>query len=212
MRAAALLAHGPLTDRPLLDSLVPEGGADAAAAFLRRYAEAIVPDALRLLVAYGVGLEAHLQNCVVVFDEWKPKRVLVRDYGGLRLCTDRLAEHGCEFEPYPGSVTVDEGVEPAYDKLTYALFQNHLAELVRVLVRYRSIDESRCWALLSEIVADTLAELRQDGIPDEWVADAETVLYDATWNYKCLTTMRLTDRSHHYALESVPNPLCPPER
>jgi len=211
LTAAALLARGPVEGRPLVDALAPDGGTDATAAFLRSYAETVVPDALRLLIAYGIGLEAHLQNCVVVFDDGDPTGALVRDYGGLRICRERLAASGHAVEPYPGSVTVADGMGPAYDKCTYALVQNHLAELVRVLVRHRTVSESRCWAVLSAVVAEALADLRREGVPEAWVDDAADVLFAPTWEYKCLTRMRLTDRSHSYVFESVPNPLSRPE-
>ncbi|WP_204366049.1 IucA/IucC family protein [Haloarcula argentinensis] len=204
---AALLSRGPLEDRPLIDVLAPDGGPDMTASFLRRYAETIVPDALRLLVAYGIGLEAHLQNCIIVFDDGFPDEVFIRDYGGLRICRDRLAAASHSISLYPGSVTVSDEMRPAYDKLTYALFQNHLAEVIRFLVRQGTISESRCWEIVSAVVGETLENLRYDGIPATWIDDAAEVLFESTWEYKCLTRMRLTDKSHSYVHESVPNPL-----
>lgn len=204
---SALVARSPLEERPVVASFLDDRTPAAARSFLRSYARTVVPGYLGLLVGYGIGMEAHLQNCVVVFRNGEPTRVLARDFGGTRIAIDRLRARGFDFDPYPGSVTTVSRPDPAYDKLTYALFQNHLAELVRAVCGWTGASEADCWREISAVCADTLDRLRETDIPADWITEAETVLFAPTWNYKCMTQMRLSDRSRTYSHSEVPNPL-----
>ena len=73
MTAAALPAISPTSGRTLLSELVTRSGLTAAT-FLQSYARLLLTPLLRLLDA-GIGLEAHLQNCVPIFRDGLPVRI-----------------------------------------------------------------------------------------------------------------------------------------
>jgi len=210
--AASLAAASPRSGQPIAGEIVDRfpgaDGADAARAFLDAYVEAIVPPHLRLLSAYGVALESHLQNCYVVLDGWRPVAALVRDFGGVRIHADRLADRGLSFEPYPDSDLDAADAAELHGKLYYALFQNHLAELVAALVRTTPIEAATCWESVRRTVRETFDRLRTDGaVPEARLDDDEAALLEDPIPFKSLTAMRLRGKRHEYVTGRVSNPL-----
>lgn len=209
---------GSGTDHPVARELVERyaDGTDttdieaATLAFLGAYADVVVPEHLLLLCKYGVALEAHLQNALVAVEDGRPVAVLVRDFGGIRAHAGRLADHGFALDAYPDSDLDADGREDLYRKLYYALFQNHLAELVVALVRTTPVDESACWARVAERCHDAFDDLRADpAVPDERVARDEAALFAEPAVHKALTAMRLRGKRHEYVTSRVSNPLAP---
>ena len=60
--------------------------------FVDEYARLLLPPVLGLATRHGIGLEAHLQNCVPTFVDGVPHRLAVRDLAGMRVYPARL---GC---------------------------------------------------------------------------------------------------------------------
>src|SRR5262249_33889172 len=52
----------------------------AAIAFTHEYARLLLPPLLTLATRHGIGLEAHLQNCVPTFVDGVPHRLALRDF------------------------------------------------------------------------------------------------------------------------------------
>ncbi|ELY51032.1 IucA/IucC family protein [Natronococcus jeotgali DSM 18795] len=176
--------------------------------FLERYVAVVVPEQLRLLSAYGVALESHLQNSLIVFDGPEPVATLVRDLGGIRILRSRLAERGLAVDPYPDS-DVDAADETAlYRKLYYALFQNHLAELVATVARETPVDERDCWTLVRERCDRTFEGLRAEGAAPSARLDRDrAALLEQPTAHKALTAMRLRGKRHEYVTSEISNPL-----
>ena len=86
-----------------------------------------------LATRHGIGLEAHLQNCVPTFVAGVPHRLALRDLAGLRVHPPRLA--GAARTCGPGSVIVTDDVDVMLAKVAYTALQAHLGELVLRLVR-----------------------------------------------------------------------------
>ncbi|WP_226481397.1 IucA/IucC family protein [Natrinema amylolyticum] len=215
--AASLVADAPTSGRPLVCDLIDRYGetrettstADAALAFVDEYASVVVPDQLRLLCTYGIALESHLQNSLVVFDaDARPLATLVRDLGGIRIHGDRLADRGLSLEPYPESDLDADGEADCHRKLYYALFQNHLAELVATIGHELGVDERSCWARIREHCERSFERLRADGdVPESRIRRDERALFAEPTVHKALTVMRLRGKRHEYATSEVSNPL-----
>lgn len=209
--ASSLLARSPATDRPLVcefvDRYAETTGADVAS-FLESYLEAVVPEQLLLLSKYGVALESHAQNSYVVFQEGRPLATLVRDFGGIRALDERLTTHGLSVETYPDSDVAADDRHDLHRKLYYALFQNHLAELIATLAWHAPIDEETCWGIVRDECERAFDALRADpDVPDRWVARDDRALFADPIEHKALTTMRLQGKRHEYVTSRVPNPL-----
>ncbi|WP_222919776.1 IucA/IucC family protein [Natrinema sp. SYSU A 869] len=216
--AASLVADAPTSGRPLVCDLVDQYGenrdttstADAALAFVAEYAGVVIPDQLRLLCTYGIALESHLQNSLIVFDadDARPIATLVRDLGGIRVHGDRLTERSFSLEPYPESDLDADGEADCHWKLYYALFQNHLAELVATIGHELGVDERACWARIREHCERSFERLRADGdIPEARIRRDERALFAEPTVHKALTVMRLRGKRHEYVTSEVSNPL-----
>jgi len=209
--AVALPARCPYTGRPVLVELVEQyaasrGPRDAAARFLDEYARVLLPPVLRLATRYGVGLEAHLQNCVPTFRRGVPVRMVFRDFAGLRLHLPRLRARGVAPDLWPGSAVVTGDVEVLRAKVCYTALQAHLGELVVVLTRTHALDEAAAWRRVRGLVDEVYAQLRTEPAAALWARADHAFLTAPVVPHKALVRMRLHPAGgDHYV--PVPNAL-----
>jgi siderophore synthetase component len=217
--ACALLAESPVSGGPVLMEVLElfaagRGIAEpelAAVDFVRRYCEVCLPGFLTLMSRYGVSLEGHLQNSIPVFWGGETVRVLVRDFGGVRILRERLARQGVRADFYPGSAIVIEDVEDLRNKTYYPVFQNHLGELVACLVRCLDLQEECLWQPVAEVCRGIFSELKGEPTICEQAACDEAALFRSTLDLKAMTTMRLLGDVTYYTFSEVPNPLAEAE-
>jgi siderophore synthetase component len=196
--AVALSATCPISGVPVIE-LVRRRSGLAAGEFLAAYAGLLLPPVLGMAARYGVGLEAHLQNCIVTFAGGRPRRLILRDLAGLRLHAGRLADAGISVPLWPGSVvgTHDEGV--LLSKVAYTALQAHLGEVVRCL----RLPEGRAWALVRGIV-DEVYDGLSVYVPVAAKADHAFLTAPAV-PHKALVRMRLAGDGDIYV--PMDNPL-----
>jgi siderophore synthetase component len=108
---------------------------------------------------HGIGLEAHLQNCVPTFVAGVPHRLALRDLAGLRVHPPRLVQ---PLALWPGSVIVTDDVDTLLAKVAYTALQANLGEVVRQLVRSHDLDEPAAWACVRRRVDEVYEGLRRD--------------------------------------------------
>ncbi len=208
--AAALLAESP-AGGPVLAELVEEfaraGGVrcleKASGLFFRRYCEVSVPGFLIFMSRYGIGLEGHLQNCLPVFRAGVPVRMLVRDFGGVRVLRSRLRARGLDVSLYPGSDVAARDQDDLRAKVFYPLVLNHLGELAVGFSRAFDVGEARYWSAAAAVSRAVYTGLRRDPAARE----DERALFAANLPFKALATMRLLGKVTDYAYAEVPNPL-----
>lgn len=211
----ALLSRSPVTGRPLLTELVDaravaEGIAPSAAApaFLREYSDLLCSAALPLLWRYGIAIEAHLQNTLLVLREPHPLRLMLRDSGGLRLHLGRLGAAGTDFTPYPQSLTVTEDIEEVRAKLCHAVFHANLGILADQLRQEYRLPARALWDVVRAAIEATRADVLASATPDlaRRVAQDTAVLLGPDLPQKALATMRLFPGRGDIYLPQ-PNPL-----
>lgn len=191
----------------------------AALLFLDEYASVLLGVTLRLMVCYGIGLEAHLQNTIPTFHDGVPRRVAFRDWGGMRVHLPRLARRGHRPTVRAGSLTVTRDMAVTRAKVAYTVLQNHLGEIVVGLAGSHAANdpawERAAWrrirTVLHRVLAGLAAEAERGGDPDlarDAAADTRA-LTAPTLPHKALVTMRLhPDGGDQYV--QVPNPLWAP--
>lgn len=193
---AALYATAPGARSPVLAELVDRfaavrGQPDRAAAalgFIGEYAAMLLPPMLWLATRHGIGLEAHLQNCVPTFIEGVPHRLVLRDMAGLRVYPPRLAG-GADL--WPGSVVVTDDVDVLRAKVAYTALQAHLGELVARLVYSHGLDEAAAWRAVRAIVDELYDDLRADPITTDRARADHAFLTADVVPHKALLEMRL---------------------
>ncbi|TCJ13065.1 IucA/IucC family protein [Rubrobacter taiwanensis] len=211
----ALYAESPVTGKTVLAELVEAhacatGSAslqEAAVSFVGEYAGIAVPGFLTLMSVYGVGLEGHLQNCVPVFRQGRPAKLLFRDWGGARIHAGRLERSGIEANLAPGSLTLADSVGEMRRKVLYTVFQNHLGEVVLQASKGFGVPERELWREVRRACEEVFQILAsRPGSAPNTLSDRR-VLYAPEIPHKALTRMRL-DPGKGDIYVSVPNPLC----
>ena len=207
----SLYATSPFSEDTILAELLTEYCANrnlsmgkGARFFFKDYLSVTLPGYLTLLTKYGVALEGHLQNSIPVFKRGKPVRFYFRDWGGARIYKRRLEERGMYPKFYPESITLTENKEEMYSKAHYTIFQNHLGEIIRLLVEASGVFEGEFWTLVKEACDDIFSSLSHE-VPVNVIEDRQ-FLYHKKVNHKALTKMRLRP-SAGYLYADVENPL-----
>jgi siderophore synthetase component len=213
--AAALTAESPLSSEAVVMELIEAyarrtgiyARSLAAVEFLKRYVEVSAPPFLTLMTRYGIALEGHMQNSVCVFREGELTRMLVRDLGAIRILPERLEREHLRLELMGGSAILADDLDDLRNKVYYAFFQNHLAELIVTIVRHVNIAERSLWREVAATARQAFAVLK--GVPglEQQAADDEAALFRPTLALKALTTMRLRGQVTDYSFAEVPNPL-----
>ncbi|WP_050788259.1 MULTISPECIES: IucA/IucC family siderophore biosynthesis protein [Actinomycetes] len=222
MPIAALFAKSPLTGASLLHDLVAETASvtgvslsEVARQWLTAHVERCVPPVLTLLVRYGIALEPHPQNTVLVLKNRWPHRVLLRDLGAARLLESRLARRAMSGEFLPGSPLLASDPAAFRAKLYYPLFGHHLGELVAEMANASGISEERLWPVAGECVRQTFHRLAMSACCPEEAEDARAdaeALLTGPWQHKALLTMRLKNLVTDQQYVEAPNPLAAGDR
>lgn len=215
MAAASLIADSPISGKPIVIECIEDLARkhhltdlkEATILFIQKYAQASLPGFLTLMVRYGVSLEGHMQNSVSVFRNGELVRILVRDFGGVRILPARLWKQGFEADFFPKSSIVTDEESQLRNIISYSVMQNHFAELITCIVRALDIDEEELWKEVVEVSKAIFNELKKDStIKVQAVADEEA-FFQPMINLKALATMRLRGDITAYSFMKVPNPM-----
>ncbi len=202
------------TEKRLLEDLFDEycknqslTSKEAAESFIYDYCQITLPGYLTFMVKYGIGVEGHLQNSVVVFQDGKPVKLLFRDWGGSRIYKERLEKQGITFQLYPHSVSETDDVIEMFNKMHYTVFQSHIGEVIRLISSYAKVCEKKCWNIVKAVCERVLQNLQaQEGVRKN-VSHDRKYLFAQTVDHKALTKMRLYEDHPGYLYVKVPNPL-----
>jgi siderophore synthetase component len=211
--SAALAARSPTTGRLLVADALGDiaaagrpGFAGAAAEFLGAYCACALPALFTLLTRWGVGLEAHGENLLVVLRAGLPVRVVYRDFGGVRICRPRLAARRGPGIVLSGAVPTDDDDE-LRTKFLFPLVETNLGQLVSALVRAGGGDPGRLWAVVARRSRSVYAELAADPtIRAQALAD-EDALFSESLPAKAMLRTQLSGTPHAARWITVANPL-----
>lgn len=196
--------------RPLLQQWVKlaTGRDDSAAmrTFFDRYIGIAVPALLGMYLKYGVAFEAHQQNSFMVMDaSGAPARLLIRDFGDIRIDRASLHAHGLDIVLHDPKMTLfdDDGI--VRDKLLHTTFMCHLGELALLCARHWQVPEALLWEALAGQVAQCFADLEEQVEPGRWQRERQALL-ESDWPAKSFMRMRLID-GHTDIVGRLVNPL-----
>ncbi|HYN92656.1 MAG TPA: IucA/IucC family C-terminal-domain containing protein, partial [Pilimelia sp.] len=179
--------------------------AGAALGFLTEYARVLLTPVLRLATRFGVGLEAHLQNCLPTFVAGVPHRMVFRDLAGPRLHRPRLAAAGVALRLWPGSVVGTDDLAAMRAKVGYTALQAHLGELVVRLAGTHGLDEAAAWRAVRSVLDEVFEPLRADPATAAAAEADHAALTAPAVPHKALVRMRLAGGGDVYV--PVHNPL-----
>lgn len=163
-----------------------------------RYCQLLIPFHLGLMMEAGIALEAHLQNCVVLWSQDGPEALWVRDWGGLRADSKLLRELFPDLWQRldPSALTLTDA-KAARRKLLACLYSNHLSEVVVFLAEQFGLAETALWEKVARITREALSQWPDSPLEREILRDP--------WPVKSLLRLRLGAPGEDY--RSLPNPL-----
>lgn len=216
---SALVCSTIYNDEPLIVSLINKYKEKnkfptfetAALSWIKQYSQALIDITIPLYVKYGIALEAHLQNSIATFNEdGGLDKLYIRDFEGLRIDHIRLNKMGYStINFHEKSLILSDQPQTVFNKVFYSSIQNHLGELI-VSITKSSEDsnfEKQLWQLIRDILIAKLNDIANDIDDQQRVKSIKSILLAPKIDYKCVTTMRLTDEADYYTYIKVDNPL-----
>lgn len=161
--------------------------------YFRTYAKITLSTCLDLYLLYGIALEAHQQNTLVVFENNLPKRLLIRDLGGMRLHMPSIKDAGIVLPENTFSLTFTDSQVITRRKFIHACLQSNLGELILQLGSHYKINEEDFWLIVRQEIEDRFINLRSR-ISSEKYKEEYMEIMERPWSMKALTRMRLNDR------------------
>lgn len=205
----ALFAESPADGKPLaleLARLCEGDRPDAALAYFRRHAATVLRAALGAYLLYGMGFEAHQQNSFILLDAgWRPARLLMRDFGDLRVHMPTLRAAGLDLAPHSAGHACFDDIGPVRDKLLHAVLLCHLVELGLLLAQASGLPEDGFYRVLRQEIEAVFENLR-DRVPAARLEAERDALLEADWPAKSFLRMRLLGTSDDVH-GRMPNPL-----
>lgn len=213
--ACALFNLSPVTNDFLLYEMIEQFHLRNAAnsmqenlvLFFEKYTTVVLSGVIPLMTRYGIGLEAHLQNTLIVLKDWEPVKVVIRDLGGVRIDTTRLERKGFYGSYFPGSATINPDEVGMQNKVIHTVFQSHIGELIYYLAKKYGVSEQYLWDIVKKVCTDLFQELKKDESIHANIESDKAALLGMNVQTKALTQMRLTDDVTDYAFIDLANPL-----
>ncbi|MFD1539187.1 IucA/IucC family protein [Nonomuraea guangzhouensis] len=194
---AALIVRPPNGGPPLIGGLPTAGPG-----WLAEFARLAWGAGLRLL-AYGVTLEAHGQNLLVVLDRrGRPLRLVYRDLADIRVSPARLRRNGLTPPPLSPRLITDDPDE-LHAKLFGSLVGTTFSSLVSALGQGDREVEARLWAAVAAAAVQVFDDLPATG---DTRAD-RAALFGTELPVKAHTVMQLDGGPAGDRWARFPNPL-----
>ncbi|SHF40200.1 Siderophore synthetase component [Seinonella peptonophila] len=211
--ASALFDESPITGKLILSDFIDAFASHtqqtiqkAAYSFFYKYASIALNGFLRMMVKYGIGLEGHLQNSIPIFKNGEPVKMMFRDWGGARIYQPRVEKQGLTISFYPDSLTVTQHAEKMREKVYYAVFQNHLGEMIVQLCYIFGCVENRLWKMVAQISKQIFSDLTLNHNLSKEAQSDQHFLFQSKIMHKAITSMRLLNHDRDLYVE-IPNPL-----
>ncbi|MFW0755169.1 IucA/IucC family protein [Pseudomonas sp. H11T01] len=212
---ASLFTRLPGNARPLFTDLIERDGAPASPttveAWFRQYAKVVTQPVVAIYLLYGIGLEAHQQNTMVLFSpDGKARSLLIRDFGDGRTYAPLLEARGFELQPHvqPGILPTvfSDDIEPVRMFVLDACFLSHLHEVALWLTKEYSLENNRMWDVLREETEQAFAAVEDRVSKTLWATERKAFLQDP-WPTRSLLRMHLLQYSNYRLQHVLTNPL-----
>ena len=198
-------------DDPLLKQWIKllhgNDSSSAARSFLLAYLSVAIKPMLHLYLVYGIAFEAHQQNSfMIIGDDFCPRRLLIRDFGDIRIYRPALESRGLHVEVHDPKLTLFDDPVVVREKLLHAFFMCHIGELVLLCERmFPGLTKTQVWRSIRKIIEQAFEDARDRTSPERWKTERHAVLED-DWPAKAFVRMRLKDTPYDI-VGSLPNPL-----
>jgi siderophore synthetase component len=192
----AVFLDSPITQKPLIieiienHNLIDSSNLESIVReFFNNYAQKAIKAPLGIYLKYGITIECHQQNTILVFKEGVIQRFLYQDASGLDIYKPSFDKTGISLSLHP------QTNQYYYDKylrshLIHCLFNSHLAVMIQQLSIYFKIEEKVFWGDLYSIVKNEFEKYKSIIPESEWEVESQAFLSDL-WPVKALLLMRI---------------------
>lgn len=191
---AALASRDPATAKPLISAFIT-ASAHTPTSWWKHATSILIHEPLRLLSTYGIALEAHGQNTLLVTRDAAPHHAIYRDFGGVRIDPHQLHRHHPQID-LAGDIATPNDPDVLHTKLIASLFSVAIYQLIDALTRHYQDHPDTYWKHVANTVNDSTI--------DTTLKDR---LYAPDWPIKATTAMRLQDTPTADIWASIPNPI-----
>src|SRR5690606_30938575 len=115
---ASLFKQSPISQRSILSELI-ELSQSNPVRYFTEYCRCVLTSQLHLLLCYGIALEAHQQNTLIIFQANRPSGLVIRDLGGIKICSHPLYEKVIKPTLHPDSTITCTGLSELSDKFIH---------------------------------------------------------------------------------------------
>ncbi|WP_019215897.1 IucA/IucC family protein [Legionella tunisiensis] len=201
---AALFAQSPLSNLPLLIEIINSSGLNPIDYF-SLYCRQVLTGQLHLLFHYGIALESHQQNTLVIFTDNKPEALVMREQTNALVCINPCYQHVVKPVFHPDSAITTDNLAVLCQQFIEGNLQNNLAYWLGLLHRYFSLRTEKLWGVIYSELQTTLKTLAPTVEPGIFKQQSHRLLAEP-WHYHCRLTMLLNNRSSRLP-QSITNPL-----
>lgn len=186
---AALFVPSPVTGKPLFLELAEAAGSGIVSVFTD-YCRLVLTAFLRLSLLFGIALEAHQQNTLLVVDgRHTLVRIVARDFGA------RVLPSAVDpSDPIPAAAREMEVPDRGAlrELVSHAVLESHIRDLVALLARHGALHPERCWRVVRTVIEEVFAGLGDD-IDIGTVNSEHAALLGHPWRIKSLLRMRVAE-------------------
>ncbi len=171
----------PLADgRLFVQQLMERFYAGSLQHWLDDYLDVLLQTHLRLWLHYGIALEANQQNAVLMFEQGKPLRLLMKDNDAARLWPQRFAKACPDLTDLPSAlqderIRVDNG-QPLAEMFCTITLQLNIVAILEAIAAAGLASRSSLYGALRQHLMTCLQQLQAQGIDcDEahrWLLDS----------------------------------------
>ncbi|CAM2927208.1 IucA/IucC family protein [Legionella worsleiensis] len=202
---AALFARSSVSHMPLLVEIIQNSKVNPRA-YWSEYCHCVLAGQLYLMLRYGVALEAHQQNTLVIMQNHRPVGLVIRDLGGIKISNNELHRQITKPHLHPDSTITCSELDGLSQLFIHGNLLSNLTPWIHCLNAAYGFAIEQLWQQVNMILKGLLEHFMEEIHPAVYRSHYQHLL-NMPWQHKSLLTMRLNqnqDEIQYFALE---NPL-----
>ena len=209
MVIASLFSFKPGAKKPLLvETMINNGinSEESVIGYFYEYAEKVITPLITLSLCYGISLEAHQQNMLVVLKNGHPSYFIARDFEGVSIYHQK-AKDFFDINLNDINYFVSDDFSICRRKLLHTAYQCHLGEMILLLEKYFNLSEGLLWHCVAEITVKVMKSIKERINLAFWNEQFQAIL-SKQWFCRSLLRMRLEPTyDHNGIMTPLKNPL-----
>ena len=202
---AALFASSPVSQVPLFIEIIQRSTLNPRAYF-SEYCHSVLAGQLYLLLRYGVALEAHQQNTLIMIQNNRPVGVVIRDLGGIKVCYHELYQETKKPVLHPESTITCSELNSLSQTFIHGNLLSNLTPWITSLNAAYGYPVNQLWLQVRTLLKGLLEHYRAEIHPTAYLWHYQQLL-NKPWQHKSLLTMRLNQDQDEPNYFSLHNPL-----